>query len=87
MNSIRVFEPCDTTHLGHAMKVIISIPVCDAIINACMVEFIPSLIEHLALPKPNSDTNVVMPSKSSKWKKLRGFVKTYLTDFLRVRVV
>ena len=49
-----------------------------------MVEIVPMLLRHLALPVSKDPNKPVLPSSSQNWKSLRNIVKIYLTDMIQV---
>ncbi len=49
-----------------------------------MTDILPTVNRTLKLPKSKDPNKPVMPSSSKQWTRIRGDVKTYITDIIQV---
>ncbi len=50
-----------------------------------MTDILPTVNRTLKLPKSKDPNKPVMPSSSKQWTRIRGDVKTYITDIIQVK--
>ena len=57
----------------------------NAIVRLCLTDILPTVNKNLKLPKQKDPNKLTLPSTSKNWSKVRGDMKTYITDIIQVK--